>query len=832
VLGYEIGDRFTQHHMLMRYLERVAATSGRVKLDTIAHSFEGRELPLVILSSEANHARLQQIISDAALVANPHQASAEQVSAAAGRLPAIVWLGYTVHGGEASGTEAAIALVYQLAAGTDRETTIILDSTVVLLHPLQNPDGHERHAQDVWRATGALGTPSVPGAMVHSGSWPGARTSHYYFDLNRDWFTLSHPETRGRIAAFLRWWPHVAVDLHEMGSNSTYFFPPPMPPVNKNIHATVLKWWDIFGNANARAFDAAGLAYFRREGYDLFYAGFGDSWPTFNGAIGMTYEQASSGGGAIRRTDGSVLTLKDAAAGHYTAAWTTLQTSAARARERVNDYLAFRRSAISEPLAAGGGATIRAIAFERDKQGRADSLASLLRANGIRVQALGQNAELRDAVEFGASAASVARVSAGSYLVDLSQPQGKLAKALLEPDAQLDSTFIAEELERRRTAQGNRFYDVTAWSLPFMYRVRAWSLRSLPPGIIDTPASPPFVQPQGDARYGYAIEPGSEAAYRVVGALLSDSVKLSFAPRPFRVGAQNFSGGAFIVRVSANTPGAMQRTVTLARQAGATLFPLSTGAADDGPDLGSGIVFPLRVPKVALLGGDPISGQSFGYTWFAFDQRLGFGVVNIPVSVAASATLSDFNVLVVPSVSTGALNTALGESGRVRLAAWVRDGGLLIALDGAASWLASETLGLSRFRAKSDTAPPPGGGAPLPSSVPGAIVRTLRDSLSPLVAGIEGNALPVLLNSDRIYSVPKDLRPGEVVLRYESADKLRLAGYIWPEVPERIAGTPLLWTEKVGRGRIVAFAGDPNYRDMYRGLLPIFANAVFLGGSF
>jgi hypothetical protein len=340
------------------------------------------------------------------------------------------------------------------------------------------------------------------------------------------------------------------------------------------------------------------------------------------------------------------------------------------------------------------------------------------------------------------------------------------------------------------------------------------------------------VQPQGDARYGYAIEPGSEAAYRVVGALLSDSVKLSFAPRPFRVGAQNFSGGAFIVRVSANTPGAMQRTVTLARQAGATLFPLSTGAADDGPDLGSGIVFPLRVPKVALLGGDPISGQSFGYTWFAFDQRLGFGVVNIPVSVAASATLSDFNVLVVPSVSTGALNTALGESGRVRLAAWVRDGGLLIALDGAASWLASETLGLSRFRAKSDTAPPPGGGAPLPSSVPGAIVRTLRDSLSPLVAGIEGNALPVLLNSDRIYSVPKDLRPGEVVLRYESADKLRLAGYIWPEVPERIAGTPLLWTEKVGRGRIVAFAGDPNYRDMYRGLLPIFANAVFLGGSF
>jgi hypothetical protein len=252
---------------------------------------------------------------------------------------------------------------------------------------------------------------------------------------------------------------------------------------------------------------------------------------------------------------------------------------------------------------------------------------------------------------------------------------------------------------------------------------------------------------------------------------------------------------------------------------------------DEGPDLGSNVVFPVRIPRVALLGGDPVNGQSFGYAWFTFDQRLGFPVTNVPVSLVNSATLDEFNVLVVPSVSAGGLNNALGEAGRTRLSAWVRDGGVVIALDGAASWLATEATGLSRFRTRADTGRTTGG-APLPASVPGAIVRARVDTLTPLVAGINERVIPLLLNSDRIYTAPRDLRPGEQVLAYAAADSLRLSGYIWPEVPARIGGSPALWTERVGRGRIVAFAGDPNYRDMYRGLLPLFANAVFLGGSF
>ena len=830
VLGYDVGDQFTPHHLLMRYIDRLAATSRRVHVDTVAKSFEGREMVTVVITSEANQQRRDQLRTDAVALSDPIGAAASGATAIAGRLPAIVWLGHTVHGSEASGAESAIALMYQLAAGQDAETRMILDSTIVLIDPLQNPDGHERHVHDVQRASGVFGPAPTPGALVHTGSWPGPRTSHYYFDMNRDWFTQSHPETRGRIATMLRWRPHVAVDLHEMGSSSSYFFPPPMAPVNKNVHSTITKWWEAFGEANAAAFDANGWSYFRREGYDAFYAGFGDSWPVFNGAVGMTYEQASSGGGAIRRSDGTILTLRDAASHHYTAAWATLMTSARRARERVRDYLAFRQTAITD---AERG-PMRAIVIEPDGQGRADSLASLLQRNGVTVQRLRGNAEAANAVEYG-MAAGPARFVAGSYVVDLAQPQGRLARALLEPDAQLDSSFIAEELESRKTDQGDRFYDLTAWSMPYAYRVRAWWTRTpvgpVEPAVIARPAVPAIA----NATYGYAFETGSEASIAMLSRLLADSVRLWLAPRSFRSGDARFPSGAFVVRVASNAPRVHDLVRRAATVTGARVVPLATAAMTEGADLGSNSVFPIRIPKVALLGGDPVSGQSFGYAWYAFDHRLQYPVTTVPVSMVSGAGLGDFNVLVVPSVSAAALNSALGEGGRQQLGAWVRNGGVVVALDGAMSWLATEATGLARIRARRDTATARGdtvSGAPLPTDVPGAIVRLVGDSLSPLMAGVRDRVFPALLFSDRIYTIPRDFRAGEVVIRYEAQPRLRLAGYLWPEVPSRIGGTPYLWTERVGRGRVIGFAGDPTFRDMFRGLLPIFANAVLLGGSF
>lgn len=832
VLGHDIGERFTPHHLLMRYVERVAAASRRVRVDTVGRSFEGREVLMITVTSEANQGRLEQIRADGARLADPRGVSPADLQQATGRMPVVAWLGYTVHGGEASGVEASLALLYQLAAGRDADTQLILDSVITLIDPVQNPDGHERHVQDIIRARGALGVPVTPGAMIHQGSWPGPRTSHYYFDLNRDWFALSHPETRGRVAAMLRWWPHVAVDLHEMGSSSTYFFPPPMDPINKNVHSTIYKWWDIYAAANAAAFARRGWSFFRRENYDEFYPGYGESWPILLGSVGMTYEEASSSGGAIRRNDGTVLTLHDAAWHHYTAAWATLTTSASRARERVRDFASFRQSAITE----GERGPLRTVVFERDPQGRGDSLARRLLDNGIAVQQLRAAVDARDATPYGgpapATGASV-RLAAGWYVVDLAQPQGRLARALLEPDAQLDSSFIKDELERRRTAQSNRFYDVTAWAMPYLFRVKAWWTRS-PVGPVDPAVPAGSAAPTvAAAVYGYAFEPGSEASIRLLAGLLADSVRVWYAPKSFRIGEARFPHGGFVVRTAMNDADMPEIVRRKAAATGARVAALPSALADEGTDLGSNSVFPLRPPRVALAGGAPINGNSFGFSWYAFDQRLGYPVTTVNIQNLDAATLDDIDVLVVPSASATELERVLGDPGRERIQAWVRNGGRLVTLDAATSWLATERLGLSRLRLRRDTTRADStGGAPLPAGVPGAIVRVTADTLSPLLAGIFQTEFTVLSNSDRVYTVPKDLRAGEAVVRYADKAQVRVAGYLWPEMPERLALSPYVWTERQGRGRVIGFAGDPNFRDLWRGLLPLFANAVLLGSSF
>ncbi len=829
-LGYEVGERFTPHHRIVRYLEQLAASIPRVRVDTLGVTAEGREIVMAIISSERNLARLDAIRADAARLADPRGASDPQLNEVLARHLSVVWLGYTIHGNEASGTEASLAMLYQLAAGQDAETRLILDSALVLIDPVQNPDGHERHVQDVNRARGAFGPPTTPGALVHQGNWPGARTSHYYFDLNRDWFIQSHAESRARAGAILTWWPQVAVDLHEMGSNSTYFFAPPMEPYNKNVPPNTFKWWEVFASSIGQSFDRNGWPYFRREGYDEFYPGYGVSWPILNGAIGATFEQASSSGGAIRRSDGTVMTLMEASRHHYTAAWATTLTAARRRAELVADYVRSRQQNVTD-LARS---PMRSVIWERDVQGRGDSLAARLLDNGIEVSRLTGAVTVADARAYGATGNASLRAEAGWYVVDFAQPQGRLAKALLEPDAQLDSSFIREELESRRTGAGSRFYDVTGWSLPFTFRVRAWtsgqSLGARERVTTLAASRPAPAAADANAAHGYAFEVGSEASYRFLAGLFRDSVRVWYAPKAFTSGTNTFPRGAFIVRTAGNRADLAAVVQRRAADAGVRVTPIPSALVDAGTDLGSNSVRYIEAPRVALVGGQGVNGNSFGFAWYAFDNRIGYPVTSVSTQFLAGGGLGEFNVLVIPSTQGNALDNALGDAGRERLQAWVRGGGVIVTLGSATNWLATQRTGLSRFSVRRDS----GGGemAPLSTNVPGAIARTLGDTLSPLMAGVTSDDVPVLVDGSTILQAPRGLRPGEVVLRFAPRDRLRLSGYFWPEVPDRLAGTPYLFTERVGQGRVIGFAGDPNFRDLWRGLLPLFANAVFFGGSY
>jgi hypothetical protein len=591
-----------------------------------------------------------------------------------------------------------------------------------------------------------------------------------------------------------------------------------MEPINKNVSESIRNWWEAFAAGNAAAFDAYGWPYFRREGYDEFYPGYGVSWPILNGAVGMTYEQASSSAGAIRREDGTVLTLAQAARNHYSTSIATITTAGRRRTALVRDYLAERRS-----NAAPVAGTVRTILLERDALGRADSLVATLQRNAIEVGSL--DALPSDAQPYPHTSGSrPARV----YVIDLAQPQGRLARALMEPEANLDSAFITEEVERRRTGLSNRFYDITAWSLPLAYGVRAWTSRVAPTGTRAVAALTPVAGGVvgGRGAHGYAFAPGSEVSLRLLAALFRDSVRVFFAPRAFRVSGGDFPSGAFIVRAAANASIVHETIARAAAATGARVVALTSAMVESGTDLGSNSVFPLTAPRVGILGGSPVNGNSFGFTWYVMEQRLGYPVSLIDAAFAGGSGMSQIDVLVVPSA--GGMAGALGENGQRRLAQWVRDGGTLVTLENATSWLATEALGLARLRPRraDTTAVGPASG------LPGTMLRVEGDTLSPLLAGVDPSSLGILMRGNLAFDAPRNVAPQQAVLRFAPRDRLRLSGYLWPESWNRHAGGVYLWTESVGSGRVVGFASDPNFRDLSRGQLPIFANAVFFGASY
>jgi hypothetical protein len=435
----------------------------------------------------------------------------------------------------------------------------------------------------------------------------------------------------------------------------------------------------------------------------------------------------------------------------------------------------------------------------------------------------------------GATAAQ--KLPAQSYVVDFAQPQGHLAKALLEPNADLDSAFVKFELELRRTGQRNRFYDITGWSLPYTYRVDAYTVATMPAALTaftrGADARVTTFEAPARAQYGYAFAPGTEASTRLLAALLTDSIKVWYAPYGFTSRGQAFPNGAFVVRVQPNRAEVHEVVTRHARSIGVALASIASAGVDTGTDLGSNSVVPIPRPRIALLGGTPVSGNPFGFAWYALDQRIGYASTIIDANYVAGGDLNAFTTIIMPSVQAGALDRVLGDGGRQRLVDWVRNGGVLITMEGASAWVAQERVGLVRTRVKRDSARADStGGAPLPGAFAGVIARATVDSLSPITAGILSREIPVFANGNTVFSIPRDLRAGEALIRFAPAERVKLSGFYWPENAAKLGGSPYLWTESAGQGRVIMFAQDPVYRDQLRGTLQLFANAVLLGGTY
>ncbi|MGK2961749.1 MAG: M14 family zinc carboxypeptidase, partial [Gemmatimonadaceae bacterium] len=450
-LGYEPGERFTPHARIAAYFEQLASTSELVTLREIGETYEHRPLLLATITAPRHHANLERIRGNVARLASGEGDAASL----AANTPAVVWLAFGVHGNESSSAEAAMLVAHALA--TDPQYASLLDDVVVVIDPVLNPDGRDRYVEWYRRTRGSKANPD-PLSFEHMEPWPGGRYNHYMVDMNRDWSWLTQRETQARVAAYGEWNPQVFVDFHEMGHESTYFFPPSANPLNANLPGEIESWLERFGRANATAFSARGWPFFVGERFDLFYPGYGDSWPSLRGAVGMTYEMAGGGraGSVVERRDGTALTLRDRIERHFTAAMVTVRTAA----EHREGLLRYTHQTAQSQIRNGRNTFLLAPGTPG-----VERLVSLLMGQGIRVEMLSSAATLR-ATSLNRDETQSRTFPRGTAVVTTRQPLGRLATTLLERTPVFSGGFLEQQRVKADEDDSDDFYDLTTWSLP------------------------------------------------------------------------------------------------------------------------------------------------------------------------------------------------------------------------------------------------------------------------------------------------------------------------------------------------------------------------------
>ncbi len=832
VVGHDFGERITLHHQMVRYLERLAETSNRVRIVNQGLSWERRSLMLAIVTSPDNHARLEQIKRNAQRLDDPRTLSPSEAAALTETQPAIVWMGGSIHGFELSGSEAVLKMLERLTTRDDDETMDILHNCVVLLDPILNPDGRDAFANINHENIGREPSPDLEDWSNVFTGWQALkfRTGHYYFDTNRDWFAHTQKETQARIPTLRGWRPQVGVDLHEMGSDVEFYFEPPAEPYGPYFPDFAKRWFVRFGAAHAKAFDAAGYEYFARERFNFFYPAYTTSMLSYQGAVGMLYEQGSSRGLALKRPDESVRTLRDALMQQYTAGWATLLLSARERRALLKEYYDANRAALDD----GKQGIRRYLIAPEGDPALVTELANLLMRNGIEVHRLTRDTQLGSVRDRTGKTIGQKTFSAGTFVVEAAQPRNRLLRVLMEPDLPLLPDFLKKAREFVERAENPRFYDITAWSLPLLFNVGGYSSGDARPLSVEPLPEllrqrvPP---PRQRAQYAYLIDGKQTASLAALYHLKAGGHRAHLIWEPTMIEGKPYAGGTVIVRVGQNTEAIHDAVWEVARRFGLDVTAVKTGY-NDPPHrtLGSGdATFAVKTPVIAMLAEDPVQAYSFGWAWYTLDQQYEIPVTVLRAGLLANMKLDRFNVLIIPEIGdSAAVARIVGQPGLERIGRWVREGGTLVTV-GSGTEVARKNLNLIKLRSWYELKD---NEKKQRFSVPGALMRVTIDPARWLSAGYE-RELPVLVNSNRIY-LPPDEPPSagrRVVARYGAKGALRISGHAWPETLDRLPEAVYVYEERVGQGRVIAFAEDVNFRAYFRGANRLFLNAVILGPS-
>lgn len=858
VLGFEVGAEMARADQVNRYFEALAtAAPQRMRIFEYGESWEGRKLIYGVISGEKNMARLEEIKRAMVKLADPRRLGPGEGAAIIQSMPAVVWLSHSVHGNEPGTTDAALLTAYHLLASRgDARVAKMLDETVVVVLPLQNPDGRERFINSNRAARGLEPDPS-PLSAERDEPWPGGRMNHYVFDMNRDWFTQTQPEMRAHAGLMLEWMPVVVADIHEMGANQTFFFPPEADPLNPHLTPKQLGNVELIARNNAAWFDKVGLRYFNREIFDGFFPGYGSGWPNYQGASAMVYEQGSSRGLVARRADGSLLSFADTVKSQFIASLSAVEVVADNRARFLTDFADFRASAISEGQSEPIKAYVISEAPDADMAAR---LAVTLARNGIEVR--------RSDAAFSACGR---RFEAGSYVVSAAQPTKRLIRTLLDEKTEMSADFVKRQEERVSKGLPDEIYDVTAWSMPLMFNVPVVTCRNDPVvrgELISRDWQASGVVTGGLTKVGYVVPWGNTASARFLTAALRAGLPVKSSNKQFTLAGVTYPAGSLFVDAARASEDLGARVAELARQSGARVTAVSDSWVTEGPSLGSPNMLHMPLPRVALVWDEPTERYSAGHSRFVLERQFGYPVTLIRARRISTANLDGVDVIVLPAEG-GSYASTFGKRGADNLKNWVERGGVLIGLGSGTRYLAErgvellplklenaaepstkeESSGKSASNAKPDSSDDAAeqrvagkeltseadlakAERPLkapPRPVAGILARADVEDEHWLTAGINPR-LHVLVTGNDIYA-PVRLNDADTVARFAAPNEVLASGVLWEENRRQLAFKPFIVSKTKGRGVVVGFTADPNFRAHMAGLNLIFLNAIFRGAA-
>ena len=890
ILGFEVGARVATPLQITNSLMKWADESNRLQIVEYARSHEDRPLFAVYISTPENLANLETIESNILLLSDSRKINDRQAKEIVDSLPAVAWMSYSIHGNETSGADAALASIYHLIASEDKDVLEMLDNMIVIIDPLMNPDGRDRFAKSLEQYRGTA--PNVDDqSLLHSGDWPYGRTNHYFFDLNRDFYFLTQPETKGRVALINKWRPQLMIDGHEMGPQDTFLMGPPREPINKNIDLDIKKWGDVFAEDQAKAFDDRDWRYYTGEWFENLYPGY-SNYSEYRGSVHILYEQSRMAEDGVRRPEGTVQTYKESVHHMYISTMANLKTLQLNSKEMYKDYWDGRKYNVSSQSEY---ANKYYVILPTDNLGRLNTFISKLEAQEIEIYTNTNPIKVSNIINQIGDTEEEYIIPEGSLIVPNRQPDAPLIAAILEFDAKINDSVLIEERQKVLKNGSSVMYDATAWNLTMMYGLPAITINQPIRDDLVYWENKNIIEILNNDAIGWSVNGNDDRSVAFAARLMEQNINVRILDKETKFLDQVLTRGSIFVTKVDNP-----KNDKLLSIINSTLLGLNISASSvltgygkgDLPDWGGEHFRLLTKPQIALLGQSNFNSYDVGSSWWTLDKNLGIRHSQINSSFITYADLRRYNTIIMPDG-----NRVLSENEIEVLNDWIKQGGTLIAHDNSSSIIASKN-GLGSVTKIQDS---------LDKSIDFDIdlqrewladkdnidfdqvnsntlnyktdypwdmdKRTITDEelirrdnwqskfmpSGAFVAGRVDNThwlsfgtpdilpilyskQPVLMTSNRAEAVVRigSIEPnnGSEIKQLNwstiPADhdiKVRMSGLVWPEASEKIANSAYLTREQIGNGQLILFSGQPNFRGSTRGTSRLWLNAVVYGAG-